>query len=217
MTANPITKPLTGATTARASSGDAHQSQDASGCWHPNRAPNDFYPTPPEAVRALLSVESFDGSIWEPACGNGAISKVLSAKGHFVISTDLFDYGFGTAGIDFLREPSSRAKHTITNPPYGRGLADRFVRHALALSRQTGGSVAMLLNLASLCHPLRHELFTKNPPAGIYAFDELICYPNGIPNPAIARANNQRYCWVVWKAKHSGRPTFWWLSAKEFV
>ena len=27
----------------------------------------------------------------------------------------------------------------------------------------------------------------------------------------------QRYCWIVWKADHSGRPTFWWLSAKEFV
>jgi hypothetical protein len=28
-----------------------------------------FYPTPPEATRALLSVETFDGLIWEPACG----------------------------------------------------------------------------------------------------------------------------------------------------
>ena len=35
---------------------------------YPRRVPNDFYPTPPEAVRALLSVESFEGSIWEPAC-----------------------------------------------------------------------------------------------------------------------------------------------------
>ncbi|PID44236.1 MAG: hypothetical protein CSB48_02440 [Proteobacteria bacterium] len=34
----------------------------------PKRAPFEFYPTPPEAVRALLSVEQFDGSIWEPAC-----------------------------------------------------------------------------------------------------------------------------------------------------
>lgn len=30
----------------------------------PFRIPNDFYPTPPEATRALLSVEDFDGSIW---------------------------------------------------------------------------------------------------------------------------------------------------------
>ncbi|MGL1659540.1 hypothetical protein ACSTH1_23845, partial [Vibrio parahaemolyticus] len=36
-----------------------------------------FYPTPPEATRALLSVETFDGSIWEPACGKGHIADVL--------------------------------------------------------------------------------------------------------------------------------------------
>ena len=32
------------------------------------RAAQDFYPTPPEAVKALLSVEQFEGDIWEPAC-----------------------------------------------------------------------------------------------------------------------------------------------------
>lgn len=36
----------------------------------PKRAPFEFYPTPPEATRALLSVETFDGTIWEPACGD---------------------------------------------------------------------------------------------------------------------------------------------------
>jgi hypothetical protein len=188
----------------------------ASGNIHPKRASNEFYPTPPEAVKALLSVETFDGSIWEPACGDGAISGLLDAAGHTVVSTDLYAYGYGAAGIDFLAEQSPRARHIITNPPYGRGLADKFVVHALQLTRQTGGSVAMLLNLSSLCHPLRHELFTKNSPSAIYAFDELVCYPNGIPNEAIARANNQRYCWVVWKAGHTGATTFTWLSSKDF-
>ena len=85
----------------------------------PRRIPNEFYPTPPEAVRALLSVEQFDGSIWEPACGEGAISKVLSAAGHQVVSTDRFAYGFGETGVDFLAEQTPRARHIVTNPPYG--------------------------------------------------------------------------------------------------
>lgn len=63
---------------------------------YPRRVPHDFYPTPPEAVRALLSVEAFEGSIWEPACGDGAISKVLLAAGFDVVSTDLIDRGFGS-------------------------------------------------------------------------------------------------------------------------
>jgi hypothetical protein len=67
----------------------------------PRRLPNEFYPTPPEATRALLSVERFDGSIWEPACGEGAIANVLTSAGHKVVATDLVDYGFAISGIDF--------------------------------------------------------------------------------------------------------------------
>ena len=143
------------------------------------RAPFEFYPTPPEATRALLSVEAFYGPIWEPACGRGAISTVLEAAGHTVISTDLVRRDFGQGGVNFLRKRISRAKHIVTNPPYGRGLGDAFVKHALALTRETGGTVAMLLNLASLCHP---ALWINHPPSIIYALDEVVCWPEGNPS-----------------------------------
>jgi len=48
-----------------------------------------FYPTPPEATRALLSVETFDDTIHEPACGRGHISRELEATGFFVVLSDL--------------------------------------------------------------------------------------------------------------------------------
>lgn len=108
------------------------------------------------ATRALLSVEDFDGSIWEPACGEGHISSVLVKAGYDVISTDLIQRGYGEGDVDFLRQTVARGKHIVTNPPYGRGLGDAFVRKALELTAPTGGTVAMLLNLASLCHPTRH-------------------------------------------------------------
>ncbi|MEQ1713568.1 MAG: hypothetical protein ABL908_19520 [Hyphomicrobium sp.] len=183
---------------------------------HPMRAPFEFYPTPPQATRALLSVEEFDGSVWEPACGEGHISKVLVAAGHDVVSTDLILRGYGEGDVDFLRQDRARAKHIITNPPYGRGLGDAFVRHALALTAGTGGSVAMLLNLASLCHPSRHALWTEHPPAVIYALDELVCWPEGTPSLARSTTASHRYCWVVWKPGHVGRPAFWWLRADDF-
>ena len=72
------------------------------------RAPFEFYPTPPEATQALLSMETFDGPIWEPACCQGHISKVLQAAGYGVVSTDLIQRNFGQGGIDFLREPTPR-------------------------------------------------------------------------------------------------------------
>src|SRR5215472_18606376 len=58
-----------------------------------NRARDDFYPTPPEGTWALLSAIRFAGTIWEPACGDGSISRVLEAAGHKVTSTDLVDRG----------------------------------------------------------------------------------------------------------------------------
>jgi hypothetical protein len=183
----------------------------------PLRVPFDFYATPPEATRALLSVEQFDGPIWEPACGDGRISRVLAETGHAVVSTDLIDRGYGTAGVDFLREQAPRAKHIVTNPPYGGGLADKFIGKALILARETGGKVAMLLDLSSLCHPTRHPKFIATPPAAIYFLDELVCLPNGDPRraPFMARAD-RRYYWMVWKPDHTANPRCWWLSTAAF-
>ncbi len=178
----------------------------------PHRAAYEFYPTPPEATRALLTAESFDGSIWEPACGQGHISRVLAAAGHDVVSTDLIAYGYGEANRDFLAETRPLAKHIVTNPPYGRGLADAFAKHALRLTAETGGNVAMLMNLSGLCHPLRHEFYVNQPPAVIYALDECTCWPYGDPARATTGIGKQRYCWIVWKSAHQGPTHFHWLS-----
>jgi hypothetical protein len=183
----------------------------------PRRIPNEFYPTPPEAVRALLSVETFDGSIWEPACGEGAIASVLTSAGHQVVSTDLHTYGFGETGTDFLAATIPRARHIVTNPPYGSGLADAFMLKALALTAQTGGKVALLLNLSSLCHPSRTALWQRVRPARIYAVDGVVCWPAHLYGPAPEAFKRHRYCWVVWSPEHQGPPSFGWLSAETFV
>lgn len=179
----------------------------------PFRVPHDFYPTPPEGTRALLTAERFAGSIWEPACGDGAVSKVLIAHGYHVISTDLIDRGYGIGGINFLAERTNRARNIVTNPPYGRGLADAFVHHALRLTEPTGGSVAMLLNLDSLAHPLRHARWVRRPPAVIYVLDDLNCHRD----TAFLRPNPFRYYWAVWRPGHVGRPALWWLSTHTYA
>src|SRR5579859_3405497 len=82
------------------------------------REKDDFYPTPPEGTQALLRVEKFDGPIWEPACGEGAISIVLSGAGYEVINTDLVNRGYGVPRVDFLMETKSLAPNIVTNPPF---------------------------------------------------------------------------------------------------
>jgi hypothetical protein len=174
-----------------------------------------FYPTPPEAVRALLSVEKFYGSIHEPACGKGHISRVLEAAGHRVISTDLNNWGYGLPGYDFLRQQEPMADHIITNPPYGSGLADAFVTKALSLMKHTRGKVAMLLNLQSLVHPKRTEAWKAQPPARIYGIDSVLCWPDDERAPP-EHFRQHRYIWAVWHPYHSGPSRFWWLSSTNF-
>jgi hypothetical protein len=56
----------------------------------------------PWATYALIENERFEGEIWEPACGDGTMARVLERTGCPVIATDLYDRGYGKAGYDFL-------------------------------------------------------------------------------------------------------------------
>lgn len=126
------------------------------------RAANDYYATDPQAVEMLLALETFAPVIWEPACGEGHISKVLAAHGHEVISTDLIYRGFGDPEpMDFLTETFPDFEgDIITNPPYSAGL--EFVERALETVRP-GGKVAMFLKVQFLEGKRRGELFSKKP------------------------------------------------------
>src|SRR5260370_8366868 len=76
----------------------------------------DFFPTPPWATFALIDNEKFDGDIWECACGDGTMSRVLETVGS-VYRSDLYERGYGDHGHDFL-SPKRSADNIITNPPY---------------------------------------------------------------------------------------------------
>ena len=117
---------------------------------HPDSARgNDLYETPEVATFALLRAEPLPRTIWEPACGPGAIVRVLRAAGHRVIATDLIDYRSPDqhdAGRDFLleRRAPDGVEMIVTNPPFK--LAAQFAAHALSLCPR----VAMLLRLSFL-------------------------------------------------------------------
>lgn len=185
-----------------------------------------FYPTPPEATRALLSVENFDGPVWEPACGQGHIARELVAHGYDAHATDLNRWGYGISGIDFLSPLAlQRCWHTgrpphglniVTNPPYGRGLADAFIRKALHVTAETRGKIAMLLNLASLAHASRTEFWRTVKPRRIWITDSVTCWPDPERPPPKHFLDN-RYCWVVWEGAHDRPTVVDWLSARDFL
>lgn len=189
----------------------------------PNRARNEYYPTPSKATRALLAHATFDGAIWECACGEGWISLELISAGHDVVSTDLsseYAYvrkGHATGGIDFLATRVPRCRNIVSNPPYGAGLADQFLDKALGYARHTGGTVAFLLNLNSLAHPSRTALFKQHPPASVLILDDLVIYPDGLPARATRSTTEHRYAWLTWTpATPTKTTTLKWVRCASF-
>lgn len=168
------------------------------------RQKDDFYPTPPEAVEALLSVEKFIGDIWEPACGDGAISKVLERE-HNVVSSDLNDYGFGESGVDFLMEQELQAQSIVTNPPYKN--ATDFVRHAIRLGAKKH---CWLLRLAFLEGKARNEnIFSKTKPARVWVFSKRLTIWRG--DEEKSGSGTTAYAWFVWEGVSNTTELGWIL------
>jgi DNA modification methylase len=154
----------------RISSGTASQFRPRS---HDTRDDLNFYPTPPCVTEELLGREDFGSVVWEPACGDGAISKVLEAAGYTVLSSDIKDRGYGEV-LDFFQTQRT-VESIVTNPDYSR--AEEFVRKALASATF---KVAMFLRASFFESQRRAPLFAEHPPKRIYVFARRVSlYPGG--------------------------------------
>jgi hypothetical protein len=165
----------------------------------------DFFPTPAWATHALIDNEKFKGDVWESACGNGAMSKVLEQAASSVTSTDLFKRGYGEAGVDFL-EADWCADNIVTNPPYNA--AEGFVRSGVKLARR---KFALLLRLAFLEGANRaNTIFSESPPARVWVFSERITfYPAGAVQQG---SGTTAYAWFVWDKDAAGGTELKWFK-----
>ncbi len=164
----------------------------------------DFYPTPAWATHALIENERFSGDIWESACGNGAMSTVLEDTGCAVISSDLYDRGYGDAGVNFL-SADRRVPNIVTNPPYNS--AEGFVRAGLQTANR---KFALLLRLAFLEGANRQRtIFTDASPSRVWVFSERITfYPAGAVQKG---TGTTAYAWFVWDKDAPSKTELKWL------
>lgn len=173
------------------------------------REQHDFYATDPRAVEMLLELEEFGNPIWEPACGEGHICKVLENHNYTVVSSDIIDRGYEWGyKLDFLKYDGRWDGDIITNPPYK--YAKEFVFKAIE-TIPTGKKVAMFLKLTFLESFGRKELFDKYPPKYLYVSrGRLGCARNG------DFANNSTsavaYAWFIWEKGFKGEPIVRWFN-----
>lgn len=157
------------------------------------REAHDYYATSPEATMLLLKAEKFNRKILEPCCGDGYISKVLVKKRYEVISTDLYDYGYGISGVDFLDESNSIINELkgevdiITNVPYAHSIP--MLMRALDICRN---KVAMLFPITYI------PKFYFCKPSKLYIFPRRISVAKNGDFDKYVRGNMSEYGWFVW-------------------
>jgi hypothetical protein len=206
---------------------DAAQNDPAmSGQLDYDRHDHDFYATPQENVDCLHLVEPVDGTIWwEPACGQGHISKRVEELTQIgVYSTDLIDRGYGLGGIDFLQVEkivldgtvgtvfemkdgnklyfAKQIRGIITNPPFD-DLAELFIRHAIKLMKPVNGKVIMFLRNEFDCGKTRRGLFNGISPDFPFAHKIVVTKrPRWIEGSKGSPRHS--YAWFVWDFAHQG-------------
>lgn len=154
----------------------------------------DFYPTPPDATHALMRFLnlSADAKIWEPACGNGAMSEVIKQYCPNVYSSDVALTGYGIERTNFL-ESFIQCDAIITNPPFN--ISEEFIEHAVSLA----DTVAMLLKSQYWHAKKRVGLFERCPPAWILPLTWRPDFMNG----ERGGAPTMEVQWTVWEKPSS--------------
>jgi hypothetical protein len=122
-----------------------------------------------------------------------------------VTASDIFDYGYGIAPVDFLNDPHLvRPAWIITNPPFST--ACEFTLLALDLATE---GVAMLVRMQWIEGIGRYEKLFRDRSPSLYApFVERVPMVKGRWDPNASTATS--YAWFVW-VKGCAAPTqvFW--------
>lgn len=175
-----------------------------------------WYPTrDPDAIVALMEAERAympDGAVYDGACGEGDILKVIAAYGRRVIGSDLVNRGYGRGGVDFLTLTKLPASILVMNPPYENGLDEHFLMHAISLRPRY---IAMLLKAPFFFCQSRLKVTDLCAPARVYPLSWRIDFtgqgkphsPSGwcVFTPQTpTRANNTRFMRALERPKPKG-------------
>ena len=174
------------------------------------RKKSDFYETPYTLTRKFLDVEYFNknSTVCEPACGGGAITRVL--KEHWE-DDKVTAYDQET---NFLWE-TGEYDYIITNPPFS--IAFEFIQRAKLVAKS---KFAFLLPLSYLHGKKRFDEIYSDRTYGlekVYVFTRYPMLGEALREDGKYNTGMMVYAWYVWTNGYSGLPTVDWLDNNEDV
>lgn len=162
------------------------------------RQANEFYRTPSWVTEAVIPhLPWTGGTVWEPACGDGAMVDVLCQHFSEVVATDA-DRGETERFHSF--KSAGKATAIFGNPPYNQ--AEEFIIHALELMIPCRGMVAFLLRVDYDSAKTRHYLFANHP-----AWYKKVVLLKRIVWFAGEKSPSFNHAWYIWNWRHQGPPT----------
>ena len=174
------------------------------------RKKSDFYETPYTLTRKFLDVEYFNknSTVCEPACGGGAITRVL--KEHWE-DDKVTAYDQET---NFLWE-TGEYDYIVTNPPFS--IAFEFIQRAKLVAKS---KFALLLPLSYLHGKKRFDEVYSDRTYGlekVYVFTRYPMLGEALREDGKYNTGMMVYAWYVWTNGYSGLPTVDWLDNNEDV
>ena len=172
------------------------------------RKKSDFYETPYSITSHLLEIEDFNKSltICEPACGAGAIVKVLEKEWQEVIAYDIEkNFLWETKNYDYI----------ITNPPFS--LAYEFVQKAKQIATE---KFAFLLPLSYLHGKKRYDNIYMDKQYGlkkVYVFTRYPMLGESLREDGKYNTGMMVYAWYIFENHYSGLPVIDWIDNNEDV
>lgn len=172
------------------------------------RKKSDFYETPYSMTGRFLEEEYFDSalSFCEPACGKGAIVKVLQEITENITSYDIEkNFLLDDAHYDYI----------ITNPPFS--LAYEFIQQAKKLTRK---KFAFLLPLSYLHGKKRFDHVYSDrefPLAGVYVFTRYPMLGEPLREDGKYNTGMMVYAWFVFDRTYEGEPIIRWIDNNDDV
>jgi len=173
------------------------------------RKKSDFYETPYSMTEHLLRNEVFDSrlSVCEPACGGGAITKILSDS----FTGDITSYD---ADVDFLTE-TKQYNYIITNPPFS--LALEFVKKAKTVATD---KFALLLPLSYLHGKQRYDEVYNDRSYGlkhVYVFTRYPLLGEALREDGKYKTGMMVYAWYVFENGYNKDPMIKWIDNNDDI
>ena len=174
------------------------------------RKKSDFYETPYTLTRKFLDVEYFNknSTICEPACGGGAITRVLK---EYWEDDKITAYDKET---NFLWE-MGEYDYVLTNPPFS--IAFEFIQRAKLVAKS---KFALLLPLSYLHGKKRYDEIYSDKTYGlkkVYVFTRYPMLGENLREDGKYNTGMMVYAWFVWENGYSGQPMVDWIDNNEDV